>query len=150
MTVIPVEGTVLGEFESTLDRPRAWRVDWAVGLDQPEHLDPEVARSCGYPDIPLPVGALVFFSFLADDSWLDEAGIRFDRSLAVRRRLRYHQVVHVGDVVRGRTTIDEVQVRPARHAQVVTTTIATTYEVDGVLAVEEHVTYSTRHPEEGV
>jgi hypothetical protein len=146
--VVPMEGTVLGHFEATLDRGRAWRVDWAVGLDQPEHLDPEVARSCGYPDIPLPTGALVFFSFLEDESWLDAAGIRFDRSLAVRRRLRCHRVVHVGDVVRGRTTIDEVQVRDTARAQVVTTTIATTYEVDGQVAVEECVTYSTRHPHE--
>jgi hypothetical protein len=142
----PEVGTVLGEFEAVLDRDRVWRVDWAVGLDLPEYQDPEVARAAGYPDIPVPPGSLVFFSFL-DDRWLELAGIRFDRSLAVRRTVANHRPLFVGDTVRGRAVIDEVEVRRSASATVVRTLIRTSYEVDGKLAVEETVTYSTRHPE---
>jgi|GEM_PF-3767405 len=145
---LPTVGTVLGEFEAVLDRDRVWRVDWAVGLDAPEYQDPELARGLGHPDIPIPPGALVFFSFLADDSWLALAGIRFDRSLAVRRRIRNHRMLHVGDVVKGRSIIESVDVRDSKQAKIVTTTIATEYLVEGAVAVEEAVTYSTRHPGE--
>jgi hypothetical protein len=147
VTTVPEAGTVLGEFEAVLDRGRVWRVDWAVGLDVPEYQDPEVARAAGYPDIPVPPGSLVFFSFI-DDRWLDLAGIRFDRSLAVRRTISNHRTLFVGDTVRGRSVIDEVDVRSSTSATVVRTRIRTQYEVDGDLAVEETVTYSTRHPEE--
>jgi hypothetical protein len=147
VSAVPEVGTVLGEFEEVLDRERVWRVDWAVGLDVPEYQDPEVARRAGYPDIPVPPGSLVFFSFL-DERWLELAGIRFDRSLAVRRTVANHQMLFVGDTVRGRSVIDEVEVRTTSSARVVKTLIRTRYEVEGALAVEETVTYSTRHPEE--
>jgi hypothetical protein len=148
MTATPVVGTVLAEFDAVLDRARVWRVDWAVGLDVPEYQDPEVARSAGHPDIPVPPGALVFFSFLPDDSWLERAGICFDRSLAVRRQIRNHRQLYVGDVVHGVSLIDTVEVRSSTKATIVTTVIATRYSVDGELAAEESVTYSTHHPEE--
>ena len=149
MIAIPEVGTVLGRFESTLERARVWRVDWSVGLDVLEYQDPEVAWRAGHSDIPIPPGALVFFSFLPDDSWTERAGIRFDRSLAVRRRIRIHHQLHVGDTVRGRPTIAAVDVRHAKQAVIVTTAIATCYELDGEPAVEETVTYATRHPEGG-
>lgn len=145
-TATPVAGTVLGEFEAILDRSRTWRVDWSVGLDVPEYQDPEVARSLGHPDIPIPVGALVFFSFLPDDRWLALAGIDFGRSLAVRRRIRLHRLLHVGDRISGTALIEHVEVREGRSGTVVVTSIATTYLVDGDPAVEELVVYSTRHP----
>jgi hypothetical protein len=147
MSAHPEVGTVLGEFDAVLDRARVWRVDWAVGLDLPEYQDPEVARALGYPDIPVPPGSLVFFSFL-DDGWLELAGIRFDRSLAVRRTVVNHRQLFVGDTVHGRSVIEEVDVRRASAATVVKTLIRTTYAVDDTPGVEESVTYSTRHPEE--
>ena len=148
MTVVPEAGSVLGEFEAEIERARTWRVDWAVGLDVPEYQDPEVARSMGHPDILVPPGSLVFFSFLPDTSWLDVAGIRFDRSLAVRRRIISHRQLYVGEVVAGRVVIDTVDVKTTARSIVVATTIATTYRVSDEAVAEEYVTYSTRHPAE--
>jgi len=140
----PLVGTVLGEFQVCLERALTWRVDWTVGLDVPEYLDPEVARSMGHPDIPVPPGALVFFAFLPDQSWLERAGIAYDRSLAVRRRIINHVPLHVGDVVSGRSLIGEVTEKRSGTARIVKTRIDTTYRLHGELAAEEFVTYSTK------
>jgi hypothetical protein len=143
--VVPEEGTVLGEFEACLERAMTWRVDWTLGLDVPEYLDPEVARSMGHPDIPVPPGSLVFFAFLGDQSWLGPAGIAYDRSLAVRRKIINHLPLHVGDVITGRTTIGDVTEKRSDTATIVKTRIDTTYCLHGRLAAEESVTYSTKH-----
>lgn len=148
MTVVPEVGTVLGRFDAPLERARVWRVDWSVGLDRPEYQDPEVAREAGYPDIPVPPGALLFFSFLDDDSWLARAGVRFDRSLAVQRRLVLHRPLHVGESVSGAPTITAVERRQRDWGTAVFVTISTSYESGGSVAAEEHVTYMTRHDKE--
>jgi hypothetical protein len=144
---IPAAGTVLGEFDAVLDRALVWRVDWSVGLDVPEYQDPEVARCGGHRDIVVPPGSLVFFSFIGSDDWLAAAGIRFDRSLAVRRSVHIARQLHVGDRVHGRSIVSDVDVRSTPTATVVKTAITTTYDVDGETAVVETVAYSTRHPE---
>ena len=146
MIVVPEVGTTLGRFEARLERSRTWRVDWSVGLDVPEYQDPEVARSEGMPNIPVPPGALVFLSFLDDDSWLGTTGVRYDRSLATRRRIVLHEQLYVGDVVTGEPTISAVEVRDRERSSSVSVTISTAYERGGAVAVEEHVTYMTRHP----
>jgi hypothetical protein len=148
MTVIPEVGTVLGEFDAPLTRARVWRVDWSVGLDTVEYQDPEVARESGLPDIPVPPGALVFFSFLDDTSWLGKTGVTFDRSLAVRRRLEMRRPLYVGDVVRGTPTISDVVVKDRPDQALVFVTITTDYQCDGAVALVEHVTYMTRNPKE--
>jgi hypothetical protein len=148
MNLIPEVGTVLGEFDAALTRARVWRVDWAVGLDTVEYQDPEVAREAGMPDIPVPPGALVFFSFLQDESWLKLTGVSYDRSLAVRRKLQMHRPLYVGDTVRGTPTISDVVVKARDDASLVFVTISTDYECDGTVAVAEHVTYMTRNPKE--
>jgi hypothetical protein len=148
MILVPEVGTVLGTFDAPLERARVWRVDWSVGLDRPEYQDPEVAREAGHPDIPVPPGALLFFSFLDGDAWLERAGIRYDRSLAVRRRLVLHRTLHVGDSVSGAPTITAVERRERERGTSVFVTISTSYESGGSVAAEEHVTYMTRHDKE--
>jgi hypothetical protein len=147
-TGIPEVGTVLGAFDAPLTRERVWRVDWSVGLDTVEYQDPEVAREAGMPDIAVPPGALVFFSFLDDTSWLDKTGVAFDKSLAVQRRLELHRPLYVGDVVRGAPTVSKVDVKDRGDSSLVFVTITTGYECDGTLALVEHVTYMTRHTKE--
>jgi hypothetical protein len=137
--------TVVGSFDVVLRRETVWPVDWAVGLDVPEYQDPDVARAGGSPDIPVPPGALVFFSFLPDDHWMDLAGVRFDRSLAARRRVRMHRPLFVGDRVTGEAVISETTDKTSRDGTTSRwVTIATTYRRDGEACVEEHVTYVTR------
>ena len=149
MTAVPAVGTVLGHFDTVLDRARVWRVDWTVGLDVPEYQDPEVAREAGMPGLPVPPGALIFVSFLEDDRWLDLSGVRFDRSLATRRRLVLHRPLHVGDPVQGTPTVTSVETRTKGTAELVYVTISTTYVSDGSPVAEEHVTYVTRHDRDG-
>lgn len=142
---VPAVGTVLGRFDDVVDRARVWRVDWSCGLDVVEYQDPEVARAGGAPHIFVPPGALVFFSFLAGDAWLGAAGVAFDRSLAVGRRIRFHQPLHVGDPVTGEPTVTSVVTRDRGDSSTVLVTISTHYESGGAVAVEEDVTYLTRH-----
>ncbi|HYH50265.1 MAG TPA: MaoC family dehydratase N-terminal domain-containing protein, partial [Acidimicrobiia bacterium] len=144
MTTIPQVGTVLGKFDAPLTRARVWRVDWSVGLDTVEYQDPEVAREAGMPDIAVPPGSLVFFSFLDDDSWLEASGVSYERSLAVRRQVQLHRQLYVGDVVRGTPTVSAVEVKERGDNSLVFVTISTDYECDGSVAVAEHVTYMTR------
>jgi hypothetical protein len=145
---IPEVGTVLGTFDAPLTRARVWRVDWSVGLDTMEYQDPEVAREAGMPDIPVPPGSLVFFSFLDDMTWLEKTGVSFDKSLAVQRRLEMHRPLYVGDVVRGAPTISTVDVKEKGDKSLVFVTVTTDYQCDGATALVEHVTYMTRHPKE--
>jgi hydroxyacyl-ACP dehydratase HTD2-like protein with hotdog domain len=98
------------------------------------------------PDIPIPPGSLIFFSFLEDDSWFDRTGVRFDRSLAVRRQVRIHRPLYVGDQVSGSPTITAVECKEKETSVMVFVTIGTVYESEGEAAVEELVTYMTRHP----
>jgi hypothetical protein len=145
---IPEVGTVLGTFDAPLTRGRVWRVDWSVGLDTVEYQDPEVAREAGMPDIAVPPGSLVFFSFLDDMTWLEKTGVSFDKSLAVQRRLEMRRPLYVGDVVRGAPTISKVDVKDKGNTSLVFVTVTTDYQCDGGSALIEHVTYMTRHPKE--
>ncbi len=145
MTSTPEPGTVLGRFDKVVERDAVWPVDWAVGLDEPEYQDPDVASSAGSPGIPVPPGALVFFSFLDDFGWMDVAGVVFERSLATRRRVRQRKPVHVGDRLEGEPSITEVTEREGRDGIPMRfVTISTVYRRDDEPVVEEEVTYATR------
>lgn len=145
MITVPNVGTFVGSFEEVLERSRVWRVDWCAGLDVPEYQDPEVAREAGMPDIPVPPGSLIFFSFLDDDQWLERTGICYERSLAIRRRIVMHKPLFVGDTVSGIARITDVECRERGDTLSVRVTIGTNYESGGELAVEEYVTYQTRN-----
>jgi hypothetical protein len=138
-------GTVLGEFETVLDRSSVWRVDWAVGLDQPEYQDPDVAQAYGMPNLPVPPGGLVFFTFLEGLDWAERIGLSFDRSLATRRRLRLHRPLYVGDHIRGSSTVTDVATRAGRGGgEMEFVTITTVYRRNDETVLEEAVTYATR------
>jgi hypothetical protein len=127
----PVTGTVLGTFDAEIPR------EFVAGLD-------EILGSTAplTSHAPIPPGAFVFFTFLPDMSWMDKTGVSFERSLAVRRRLRVHQDIYAGDQLVGRSVISEVSHdRRGRARRFVT--ISTDYHRGSQLALEESVTYLT-------
>jgi hypothetical protein len=133
MSAEPEVGLVLGTIDAVIP------AELVTGLDE------VFGAGSGGPRTTVPPGAFVFFAFLPDLSWMADAGITFERSLAVRRRLRLLEDIRVGDRLQGRAVITEVSEdrggRPRRFV-----TIGTHYERDGRLVLEEAVTYVTRIP----
>lgn len=127
----PVPGMVLGTFDTTIPDDFTTRLDAVLGAGDARADRPTV-----------PPGAFVFFSFLPDMSWMEKTGVAFDRSLAIRRKLRVHDDVRTGDRLVGRSVVAEVNSdRRGKARRFVT--IATDYQRDGHLVLEEAVTYLT-------
>jgi acyl dehydratase len=71
----------------------------AVGATHPAHLDPEAARSLGYPDVVAPPTFAVVVAQRAEAQLLEDpaAGIDFSRVVHADERFTHHRPIHAGD-----------------------------------------------------
>jgi len=71
----------------------------AVGATHPAHLDPEAARSLGYPDVVAPPTFAVVVAQRAEAQLFEDpaAGIDFSRVVHADERFTHHRPIHAGD-----------------------------------------------------
>jgi acyl dehydratase len=84
----------------------------AIGETNPIFLDPEVARSAGYPDTPVPPTFQTVFQFWGyQDLWKDMTSIGIDvaRLLHMKEEYTYHKPLFPGDTVRAEVTVEDIR-----------------------------------------
>lgn len=137
-------GDLVGSFSFIVDRADVWPVDWGAYLDDPVYQDPIVAEAEGHSAIPVPIGALIFFSHI-DSDWKTIAGIDYRRSLAAERVCEFLAPIYVGDTVTGETVVAEkfTKTRSSDGARLDFVRLETEYRKDGKAALRERVLYVT-------
>ncbi|MCZ2859384.1 FAS1-like dehydratase domain-containing protein [Blastococcus sp. VKM Ac-2987] len=83
----------------------------AVGVTDPVHLDPEVARAAGHPDVIAPPTYAVVVSLGAANVVLDDPDVSLDYSRVVHgeQRFAHHRPIRAGDRLVATTSIEAVR-----------------------------------------
>jgi len=85
----------------------------AIGATEPAHVDPEVARALGYPDVIAPPTFPIVLCQYGIQTLIDDPGLGmdFDRVVHGDQRFRYARPVHAGDTLTSTTVIEEITSR---------------------------------------